>query len=597
VRLSRFRFILLPILLLQPTHAQSQPRKTVLIINEVGLSHVLTNLMTQEIVSGVEERPGRHVEFYSESLDLLSFSGRPSLEDTKTWLNKKYGGQTLDIVVAVGPHAIQFLSHYTQSMFLNTPIVICGSSEDQAGSPRLDSRFTGTWQKREPERTLEVALRLFPYTKHIVVVGGSSVFDKFLESSTKEAFDTHPTEAEVTYLTGLEMNQLLEKLQNLREGSIVFYTSFFEDAAGHKFVNATKALPMVAAAAKVPVFGMSDTYLGNGIVGGDVMNFRKQGKVTARYVSDLLDGKKAEDLPIETLSSEYMFDWNQLQRWRIAASSLPPGSTILFREPSVWERTKWMWTAAFLIILGLSALVAYLQYSRKQLKLSRERQRQLSGMLINAEEKGRRWLASELHDDFSQRLAVVALGLETVKETLPASYSELHDQLRTLLDSASEIGADLHSLSHQLHSATLESLGLVPAITALCKEFTAQHGIRIDFTSDDIPRSVNPDAALCIFRIAQESLRNLRKHSGVKEAALDLKMTGGKLGVIVQDKGRGFNLKDLPQKEGLGIRSMKERALLMGGEFKIYSNPGRGTTVEAWVPCAFQLARGAGQSL
>ena len=102
---------------------------------------------------------------------------------------------------------------------------------------------------------------------------------------------------------------------------------------------------------------------------------------------------------------------------------------------------------------------------------------QLSGMLINAEEQERSRVASELHDDFSQRLAILALGIESADEATPSSLPDLHKQLRELISSISELGADLHTLSHRLHSSTIESLGLVPALTALCKEFTRKQGI------------------------------------------------------------------------------------------------------------------------
>jgi signal transduction histidine kinase len=329
---------------------------------------------------------------------------------------------------------------------------------------------------------------------------------------------------------------------------------------------------------------MSDTYLGHGIVGGDVMNFAEQGKVTARIVSELLEGKKAADIPIETLPSMLMFDWNELKRWRVPESRLPYGSIILYRQPSLWERTKWIWTSVFLLILGLSVLAVYLQHSRKQLKLAKEGHRQLSGMLINAEEHERRRIASELHDDFSQRLAVLALGLENVDEAMPGSFTDLHRQLGELVHSTSELGADLHTLSHRLHSSTLESLGLVPAVDALCKEFTAQQCIQVDFASDEIPRSLHPDTALCVFRIVQEGLRNLKKHSGAVEALVDLSHRGNRLVVTVRDEGCGFDLKDPHRDTGIGIRSMEERTRLLGGGFQIHSNPGKGTTIEAWVP-------------
>jgi signal transduction histidine kinase len=229
-------------------------------------------------------------------------------------------------------------------------------------------------------------------------------------------------------------------------------------------------------------------------------------------------------------------------------------------------------------------LAAYLLHAAKQLRLARAREGKLSGMLINAEEQERQRIASELHDDFSQRLAILALGLENVDEATPASFPDLHKQLRALVKSTSEIGADIHTLSHQLHSSTLESLGLVPAVAAMCKEFTALHAIKVDFTPNEIPRSVHPDIALCVFRIVQEGLWNLKKHSGAEDAEVVLRVTGDRLQVSVRDKGRGFDLKRLPQNGGLGLRSMEERAHAQGGKFEIYSETGKGTTLKAWVP-------------
>ena len=449
--------------------AQVPPKKSVLILNEVGPSHALSKLVAEELFTGLRDTPGRHVEIYSESFDMLSFPNNLSPSELHDSLVKQYGRQKFDVVVAVGPDAIKFLGEHAQSLFVDVPIVICGSSADQAGHPKLGSRFTGTWQKLEPTKTLEVALRLFPDTRHVFVVGGTSAFDRTVMSFAKNSMSSFAANVDIAYLTDMAMGELLQKLQNLPEHSVVFYVSLFQDSAGHSFLNATKALPMVASAANGPVFGLSDTYLGHGIVGGDLMNFQEQGKVTARIVSELLDGKQVEDLPIRTLPSMFMFDWNELKRWHIPESRLPSGSIILFREPSLWERTKWIWTTGLLIILGLSALAAYLQYAGKQLKLAREREGQLSGMLINAEEKERQRIASELHDDYSQRLAVLALGLENVDEATPASLSDVHKQLRGLVKSTSELGADLHTLSHQLHSSTLESLGLVPAVAAFCK--------------------------------------------------------------------------------------------------------------------------------
>ena len=564
--------------------AQVPLKKDVLILNEVGLSHALTDLMTQQIVSEVRSTAGHDVEFFTESLDLLYVADRPAFSEREKWFAEQYGGHKFEVVVAVGPDSIRFLASYAHTLFSGVPIVICGSFLEQAGTLNLDSRFTGTWQKLEPVGTLEAALNLFPNTRHVFVVGGSSVYDRVKIAATKALLSSFQPKTEFSYLVDMEMGRLLERLRNLPENSIVLYISFFQDSVGNKFLNATKALPMIASAANAPVFGMSDTYLGHGIVGGDLMNFREQGKVTAQIVSELLDGEKAEDIPIKTLPSMFMFDWNELKRWHVPESRLPYASVVLFREPSLWERTKWLWAPTLLIMLALSVFGAYLQYNQRQLKLAKERERHLSSELINAEEQERRRIASELHDDFSQRLAVLSLGLENVDEATPASLADVHERLHELVRSTSELSTDLHTLSHQLHSSTLESLGLVPAVAALCKEFTANQGIRVDFTSTEIPRSVHPDTALCVFRIVQEGLRNLKRHSGAEQAKVDLKMTGERLEVTLRDEGYGFDLQALHKNEGLGIRSMEECARSLGGKFEIHSESGKGTTLKARLP-------------
>jgi hypothetical protein len=244
------------------------PKKNVLIINEADLSHSLTTTITQEILDSVRDTRDVHVEFYSESLDVFSSPERPSPAEIKDWLLKKYGDYNLDVVVAVEPDAIDFLSKNAQTLFPGVPIVICGSSIQQAGYPRLDARFSGTWMSYEPAKTIEVALRIFPKTRHAVVVGGASAYDRIAISLTKADLASLASKLDFIYLTDLEMNQLLERLHRLPEDSVVLYLSLFEDAAGRKFVNGTKVLPMVAEATNVPVFGVLDTYLGHGIEPG-----------------------------------------------------------------------------------------------------------------------------------------------------------------------------------------------------------------------------------------------------------------------------------------------------------------------------------------
>jgi signal transduction histidine kinase len=297
----------------------------------------------------------------------------------------------------------------------------------------------------------------------------------------------------------------------------------------------------------------------------------------------ILKGDKPQNIPWVEGVNTYMFDWRALRRWGLSESALPPGSVVLFRETSVWERNKRIWISGLLIILVLSLLATYLQYSRAELKRSRDTQVQLSSHLINAQEKERSRLASELHDDFSQRLALLAFGLQNTAETFPDSSDALKQTLDEFRHSVIELSDDLHNLSHQLHSSTLDTLGLVTGLRSLCKEFGARQGIEIDFTSEGVPHTVRSEVSLCLFRIVQEGLQNLKKHSGTKTAQLSLRNIGDKLFLSLCDEGMGFDANRL-EKSGLGILSMQGRARLLGGEFEIHSKPGEGTRIEVWVP-------------
>jgi signal transduction histidine kinase len=207
---------------------------------------------------------------------------------------------------------------------------------------------------------------------------------------------------------------------------------------------------------------------------------------------------------------------------------------------------------------------------------------ELSGRLIDFQEKERSRLARELHDDFNQRLAVLAIDLERAAQTV--SDSPASQRLHELWNRAREIGTDLHSLSHRLHSSTLESLGLVLGVSSLCGEFAEQHGIQVDFTNEDVPRSVPPDIALCLFRVAQEGLRNMRRHSGASRAEVRLEGAEQSISLSVSDKGIGFDPHSARARAGLGMRSMQERLRLLAGRFEVRSQPGGGTVIYVWVP-------------
>jgi signal transduction histidine kinase len=573
-------FLFLQSLLAQPTRTV----RRVLIFNDFGpISSPGIAALDQAIATGLATSP-HQIELYNENLEATLFPDDASQHRFREWYIRKYEDRKPDVIITVGPASLRFMIELHERSFPNTPVIFCGTTEEMINQLKPDSHFTGVWGVAQPEKTLIAALHLQPDTKHVVVVGGTGAFDRSLEALTKKSLRKYESQFEFTYLTDLDMPTLLERLKRLPSKTIVYHTSIMEDASGAHFIDATQAVPMVADAANAPVFAMDDVDVGKGTVGGYVVSWAADGQVAAGMAVRILDGVKPQEIPVVRNNNVYLFDWRVLRRWGFKESDLPPGSTVIFRELSVWERTKWIWISGLLIIFGLSILAAYLQFSRKQLKQARDAQSQLSGLLINAQEMERRRLASELHDDFSQRLALLTLGLENASETLPDSSEATKRQLHELLNSASELGADLHTVSHRLHPSALEKLGLVPGLKALCEEFTSRQGIKIVFSSKNIPRSVPPNVALCLFRIVQESLQNLRKYSGASQGRVNLRKEGDKLFLSVSDEGHGFDMMEMRNRVGLGIRSMGERARLVGGQFEIHSEPEKGTRIDVCVP-------------
>ncbi len=235
-------------------------------------------------------------------------------------------------------------------------------------------------------------------------------------------------------------------------------------------------------------------------------------------------------------------------------------------------------------------------------KTSEDSLHQLSGRLIRAQEEERARIARELHDDFSQRLALLSIGLGQLWKSLPESAAEGRANILELLKGLKEISSDIHSLSHELHSSKLEHVGLVPALQGLCREFGEKHQLAIHFQGDGLPTNLSKDVALCLFRVAQESLANVVKHSDAGEALVQLGWENHAIYLRISDSGNGFDPGIKNRAEGIGLVGMSERLRLVGGRLSVNSEPGKGTQVVAEVPVAestsetqLLLSRAAGE--
>jgi PAS domain S-box-containing protein len=213
---------------------------------------------------------------------------------------------------------------------------------------------------------------------------------------------------------------------------------------------------------------------------------------------------------------------------------------------------------------------------RKQIE---EQLAAMSRKLIETQERERTRIGRELHDDISQRLALLGVELEQLDQ----SPSEIHSRVNELRRQIAELCNDIQALSHDLHSSKLEYLGVVAGIRSWCKEFAERQKIQIDFRLD-VRTSLPTEIGLCLFRVLQEALNNVIKHSGVKRIEVQLREHSGEVHLVITDSGRGFDIEAALQGKGLGLTSMRERVRLVNGTIIIKSKPMSGTTIQIRVP-------------
>ena len=207
----------------------------------------------------------------------------------------------------------------------------------------------------------------------------------------------------------------------------------------------------------------------------------------------------------------------------------------------------------------------------------------LTARLLDLQEAGNKDLARELHDDLSQKLAALGMQVATLLQPSNGSPDKLPDRVRSVSARINALAEDVHAMSRRLHPAILDELGLEAALSEECVSFSAQIGVPAKFESKG-PTLLPEDVSLCLYRVAQESLRNIAKHAQATNIRVVLSARKDGVRLRIEDTGDGFDLKEVKGKGGLGLISMEERVRLVGGRFTIKSQPGEGTTVEVFVP-------------
>jgi PAS domain S-box-containing protein len=864
--------MLLCVLALSATGASTDERKQVLLIYQDGMSFPGVRAVDSGIRSVLDDRLG--TQLYSEHLDASLFPSSKFQAAQLAWYRSKYQNRKVDLIIAAGL--------LPRTLFPGIPTVFCGIEPNGPPHETLPANSTAVWLSPDFEGTMATAVRLQPNAHHLVVLSGTSAWDRHLEMRLRNTPLPIGTNWEISYWDNISVEEMRSRLATLSKDTIVFYVSIERDGAGHPYIP-RDVIPALSAASSAPIYGLSDGFIGFGIVGGSVVSFEAQGRQVAEIGQRILNGERPSDIPPVNSTSSYVFDWRQLHRFGLSENRLPPNSVVRFAVLSPWQVYRhWIVSGVAFILLqtifigylllqrrrrrraesllgyefrfeslvsGLSATFAnvftdrtaaeiekaleklrefldldrvslfetihdddnfalrcsasiteiptalkcfsrdefpwfvtnlrqgkncvvrspaelpldaqkertfllerdyrfiaivplrvagltvgglvfisfhdgtwtdkviqqfqvvaevfasvlvrtriqdgllesqqrfqimadnapvmiwmagddklctffnkrWLEFTGRNLgqelgngwsenvhpddlarclstyvysfdarlpftmeyrlrqangdygwifdtgvprytpsgefagyigscvdisdrKRAEEGLLDLSGRLISAQEEERTRIARELHDDFSQRLALLAIQLGQVSQRLPNSDKTTIESLHVMWEKITELSADIHKLSHRLHSSKLHHVGLLAAARSLCEETSRHHELQIEFASEDMPEEIAPDLALCFFRIIQEALNNIVKHSGTKWAQVKLSTEDSKICLRIVDAGVGFDTGSRKARAGIGLASMRERLRIMGGSIAIRSRPMEGTEIQAEAP-------------
>jgi signal transduction histidine kinase len=570
--------------------AQSASHRTVLTIHAGAESFPANPVLDAGIRDRLAADSDTPIDYSAEYLESDLFPGEEALLAFKDYLRRKYHGRRIDVVIAMTDAGLRFVLDHRAELFPEAAVVFFGLGGPDETIRGVGGGITGIRVGLAYAETLKLALALHPSTRRVFVIAANSN-QPTLEFARSEFRDLS-RQVSITYVTDATVPRLLSTVRAIPPESVILYIGYGQVNPG-SVVYADAIARLVADAAKVPVYGTSDFYIGTGVVGGVMRRTRETGTRLGDMTLRILAGTRPKDIPIETARVMPVIDWRQVRRWGIDPSRLPPGSQIEYREPSVWEHYRLYIVGAVTALLAQAALIAGLVIQRTRrrkaeqqvrrseaaLQTSYDRIRNLGSRLLKAQEEERARIARELHDDISQQLTVLTIELKLLGR---AAQGHAESATAEAVKRAEEICTSVHDLSHRLHPARLRVLGLVDALNGLKRELS-HPDVTITFTHESVPPTLPPDLTLCLFRIVQEALQNALKHGKARNVSVDLTGVSDGIALTIVDDGVGFDV-GAGWHSGLGLISVNERVEAIGGTFELRSSPGAGTRLEVRVP-------------
>ena len=352
------RFILLGLLIVarppaRPAHADTvdAPQKTphqILILNSHDHGMSWQGIVNHAIAAAIDAQSSMDVSLHTEYTGLSQHDDDAYMQKRIELYEHKFSASTIDRIIAVDTRATNFMIDHGEELFPSLPIVSINDANNMAAM-ESQPNMTGLLSTINVEGTLDVIVQLHPGTRTIALISGTSKMDRSLEDQARDAIKNDEHRLAIIDLTGLRMEKLLTEVGRLPQNTVGLYLLTLVDGAGESFIP-REILPRISQSANAPLYGLYDTLLGSGVVGGNLSSAAVEGKRTAETALRILAGEKPAQIPIVRGGHAVMFDWRQLQRWNIGERNLPMDSIVRYQSISFLEKYKGR-------IIGIGALV------------------------------------------------------------------------------------------------------------------------------------------------------------------------------------------------------------------------------------------------
>ena len=344
--------------LLYPIGNAQTPQKSVLVLIAARRNAPWTTVQDNTIRTVLNDGLAGHLDYYAEYLDVMRFPEPDYQLAVRDFLRRKYAGQTFDVVVANTDAMADFVNTYRDELFPGVAVVFI------ATSPRSEPNSTGVVTVLDLKSTIDVAIQLHPDLREVFVVSGVSDGDRFYQDLARAQFRAFDGRLGFTYATGLALPELLRRVAALPPHTIIYPLTFFEDGNGSKFVG-DEVIDQIVSVANVPTYHWFDGVVDHGVVGGSVLSVEGVAREIANVALRVLKGESPESIPVREIDPNIIFfDWRQLRRWGISEARLPAGSLVRFRQPSLWDQSKFYVVGATSVLALQAALIAGLLVQR-----------------------------------------------------------------------------------------------------------------------------------------------------------------------------------------------------------------------------------------